>query len=93
MSNFWKFMGGLLVGAVAMKVANDYYKGKNVEEVKEKKVVPQTKPSVKTSSTKTESILEIENLIKEFESKKNKTQRDRNVLDLLRIKLNQLKKQ
>jgi len=26
MSSFWKFIGGLLVGAVAMKVANDYYK-------------------------------------------------------------------
>jgi len=91
MSNFWKFMGGLLVGAVAMKVANDYYKEKNVE--KPEKETPKVKPTVKTSSTNSEAITEIEELIHEFETKKNKTQKDKHVLDLLRVKLNQLKKQ
>jgi hypothetical protein len=91
MSNFWKFMGGLLVGAVAMKVANDYYKEKTVSKKETEPSMPQTpKP---TSRTNNNSIQEIENLIQEFETKKNKTQKDRDVLDLLRVKLNQLKKQ
>jgi hypothetical protein len=90
MSNFWKFMGGLVVGAVAMKVANDYYKDTNEQKQKVDKPKVENQPNV--SKSKTNSIQEVENLIYEFESKKNKTQKDKDVLDLLRVKLNQLKK-
>lgn len=90
MSNFWKFMGGLVVGAVAMKVANDYYKDTNEKKQKVDKPKVENQPNV--SKSKTNSIQEVENLIYEFESKKNKTQKDKDVLDLLRVKLNQLKK-
>ena len=90
MSNFWKFMGGLVVGAVAMKVANDYYKDTNEQKQKVDKPKVENQPNV--SKSKTNSIQEVENLIYEFESKKNKTQKDKDVLDLLRVKLNQFKK-
>jgi hypothetical protein len=83
-------MGGLVVGAVAMKVANDYYKDTNEQKQKVDKPKVENQPNV--SKSKTNSIQEVENLIYEFESKKNKTQKDKDVLDLLRVKLNQLKK-
>jgi hypothetical protein len=83
-------MGGLVVGVVAMKVANDYYKDTNEQKQKVDKPKVENQPNV--SKSKTNSIQEVENLIYEFESKKNKTQKDKDVLDLLRVKLNQLKK-
>jgi hypothetical protein len=92
MSNFWKFMGGMLVGAAAGYVINEEYKKRRMspppvtgEEPKVSKTEP-VKPKVDTETTM------IENLILEYESKKNRTRQQNDTLDLLRIKFKQLKK-
>lgn len=92
MSDFWKFMGGMLVGAAAGYVINEDYKKRRMspppvtgEEPKVSKTEP-VKPKVDSETTM------IENLIREYESKKNRTRQQNDTLDLLRIKLKQLKK-
>ena len=92
MSNFWKFMGGMLVGAAAGYVINEEYKKRRMspppvtgEEPKVSKTEP-VKPKVDSETTM------IENLIREYESKKNRTRQQNDTLDLLKIKLKQLKK-
>jgi hypothetical protein len=92
MSDFWKFMGGMLVGAAAGYVINEEYKKRRMspppvtgEEPKVSKTEP-VKPKVDSETTM------IENLIREYESKKNRTRQQNDTLDLLRIKLKQLKK-
>lgn len=92
MSNFWKFMGGMLVGAAAGYVINEEFKKRRMspppvtgEEPKVSKTEP-VKPKVDGETTM------IENLIREYESKKNRTRQQNDTLDLLKIKLKQLKK-
>lgn len=92
MSDFWKFMGGMLVGAAAGYVINEEYKKRRMspppvtdEKPKVSKTEP-VKPKVDSETTM------IENLIREYESKKNRTRQQNDTLDLLRIKLKQLKK-
>jgi hypothetical protein len=92
MSDFWKFMGGMLVGAAAGYVINEEFKKRRMspppvtgEEPKVSKTEP-VKPKVDSETTM------IENLIREYESKKNRTRQQNDTLDLLRIKLKQLKK-
>lgn len=92
MSDFWKFMGGMLVGAAAGYVINEEYKKRRMspppvtdENPKVSKTEP-VKPKVDSETTM------IENLIREYESKKNRTRQQNDTLDLLRIKLKQLKK-
>lgn len=91
MSSFWRFMGGLLVGAAAGYVINEEYK-------KRRKSPPPSvggpKKETKTEPAKPQEQSEtnmIENLIREYESKKNRTRQQNDTLDLLRIKLKQLK--
>jgi hypothetical protein len=92
MSNFWKFMGGMLVGAAAGYVINEEFKKRRMspppvtgEKPKVNKTEP-VKPKVDGETTM------IENLIREYESKKNRTRQQNDTLDLLKIKLKQLKK-
>ena len=92
MSNFWKFMGGMLVGAAAGYVINEEFKKRRKspppvtgEKPKVNKTEP-VKPKVDSETTM------IENLIREYESKKNRTRQQNDTLDLLKIKLKQLKK-
>jgi len=92
MSNFWKFMGGMLVGAAAGYVINEEFKKRRMspppvtgEKPKVNKTEP-VKPKVDSETTM------IENLIREYESKKNRTRQQNDTLDLLKIKLKQLKK-
>ena len=92
MSNFWKFMGGMLVGAAAGYVINEEFKKRRMspppvtgENPKVNKTEP-VKPKVDSETTM------IENLIREYESKKNRTRQQNDTLDLLKIKLKQLKK-
>jgi hypothetical protein len=92
MSDFWKFMGGMLVGAAAGYVINEEFKKRRMspppvtgEKPKVNKTEP-VKPKVDSETTM------IENLIREYESKKNRTRQQNDTLDLLKIKLKQLKK-
>lgn len=93
MSSFWKFMGGLLVGAAAAHLVNEEYKkrkqgpppsvGSQTQPTQEK-----TKPVTPKNDSETNMI---EKLIREYESKKNRTRQQNDTLDLLRIKLKQLR--
>jgi hypothetical protein len=103
MSNFWKFMGGMLVGAAAGYVINEEFKKRRMSPppvTGEKPKVNKTEP-VKPNVDRETSIVKpkvdgettmIENLIREYESNKNRTRQQNDTLDLLKIKLKQLKK-
>ena len=80
---FWPFVGGLLIGAVVVKLAGDYVE----KNKKSKEPEPQPTPEIKNQ----DEITLIEDLIDELVSKANKTEKDRNNIDLLRIKLGQLR--
>ena len=80
---FWPFVGGLLIGAVVVKLAGDYVE----KNRKSKEPEPQPTPEIKNQ----DEIKLIEDLIDELVSKANKTEKDRNNIDLLRIKLGQLR--
>ena len=80
---FWPFVGGLLLGAVVVKLAGDYVENNK----KSKQPEPQPTPEIKNQ----DEITLIEDLIDELVSKPNKTEKDKNNIDLLRIKLGQLR--
>jgi len=80
---FWPFVGGLLIGAVVVKLAGDYVE----KNKKSKEPEPQPTPEIKNQ----DEIRLIEDLIDELASKPNKTEKDKNNIDLLRIKLGQLR--
>ena len=82
----------MLVGAAAGYVINEEFKKRRKspppvtgEKPKVNKNEP-VKPKVDSETTM------IENLIREYESKKNRTRQQNDTLDLLKIKLKQLKK-
>ena len=82
----------MLVGAAAGYVINEEFKKRRMspppvtgENPKVNKTEP-VKPKVDSETTM------IENLIREYESKKNRTRQQNDTLDLLKIKLKQLKK-
>lgn len=82
----------MLVGAAAGYVINEEFKKRRKspppvtgEKPKVNKTEP-VKPKVDSETTM------IENLIREYESKKNRTRQQNDTLDLLKIKLKQLKK-
>ena len=91
MSSFWRFMGGLLVGARAGYVINEEYKKRRKSpppSVDGQKKETKTEPAKQQEQSDTNMI---ENLIREYEAKKNRTRQQNDTLDLLRIKLKQLK--
>lgn len=77
---FWPFVGGLVLGAIAVKAIGSMMKDKQETEI-------QPTPEIKNQ----DEIRLIEDLIDELVSKPNKTEKDRNNIDLLRIKLGQLR--
>lgn len=77
---FWPFVGGLVLGAIAVKAIGSMIKDKQETET-------QPTPEIKNQ----DEIILIEDLIDELVSKPNKTEKDRNNIDLLRIKLGQLR--
>ena len=77
---FWPFVGGLVLGAIAVKAIGSMMKDKQETET-------QPTPEIKNQ----DEIRLIEDLIDELASKPNKTEKDRNNIDLLRIKLGQLR--
>lgn len=77
---FWPFVGGLVLGAIAVKAIGSMMKDKQETET-------QPTPEIKNQ----DEIRLIEDLIDELVSKPNKTEKDRNNIDLLRIKLGQLR--
>lgn len=81
-SGFWPFVGGLVLGAIAVKAI-----GTMMNDNKEKEPEPQPTPEIKNQ----DEIKLIEDLIDELVSKPNKTEKDKNNIDLLRIKLAQLR--
>ena len=81
-SGFWPFVGGLVLGAIAVKAI-----GTMMNDNKEKGPEPQPTPEIKNQ----DEITLIEDLIDELVSKPNKTEKDKNNIDLLRIKLAQLR--
>lgn len=94
MSGFWRFVGGLLVGAAAVHLVNEEYKKRNQGSpppVKENKQSEVKNVKVDSPPINSETMM-IENLILEYESKKNRTKQQNDTLDLLRIKLKQLKR-
>jgi hypothetical protein len=80
---FWPFVGGLVLGAIAVKAIGTMMKDK-----KELELEP-----IKTQKELTldREISMVEDLIDDLVSKPNKTQKDKDNLDLLRIKLGQLR--
>lgn len=77
---FWPFVGGLVLGAIAVKAIGSMMKDKQENET-------QPTPEIKNQ----DEIRLIEDLIDELVSKPNKTEKDKNNIDLLRIKLGQLR--
>lgn len=79
---FWPFVGGLVLGAIVVKAI-----GTMMNDRKENKPESQLTPELKNQ----DEIRLIEDLIDDLVSKPNKSQRDKDNLDLLRIKLGQLR--
>lgn len=92
MSSFWKFMGGLLVGAAAAHLVNEEYKKRKQGSPPTRKEEPKTPPQPKMSSNVHSEENMVMDLIRTYEEKKNKTRKDQDTLDLLRIKLRQIQK-
>jgi hypothetical protein len=91
MSSFWKFMGGLLVGAAAGYVINEEYKKRRMSPPPVTSGEPKVTKSEPVKPKVDSEVNMIENLIREYESKKNRTRQQNDTLDLLRIKLKQMK--
>ena len=81
-NGFWPFVGGLVLGAIAVKVIGTMMKDKKENE-------PELQPTLEIKNQ--DEIRLIEDLIDDLVSKPNKTQKDKDNLDLLRIKLGQLR--
>ena len=79
---FWPFVGGLVLGAIAGKAIGSMMKDKQENETE-----TQPTPEIKNQ----DEIRLIEDLIDELVSKPNKTEKDKNNIDLLRIKLGKLR--
>jgi len=89
MSSFWKFVGGLVIGAAAAHLINEEYK-------KRKQGPPPvenetTSPTPKVNNQDKSEITMVEKLIRDYETKKNRTRRENDTLELLRIKLKQVR--
>jgi hypothetical protein len=80
---FWPFVGGLLIGAVVVKLAGDYVE----KNRKSKEPEPQPTPEIKNQ----DEIRLIENLIDELVLKPIKTDMDYSHLTYLRKKLGELR--
>jgi hypothetical protein len=90
MSSFWKFMGGLLVGAAAAHLVNEEYKKRRQGPPPSTREEPKTSPKPKMNeNTRSEENMVLD-LIRTYETKKNKTRKEQDTLDLLRIKLRQI---
>ena len=88
---FWPFVGGLVLGAIVVKTIHNISEKQRIERELEEQ-----QPNVEPAKTQKELTLErevimVEDLIDELVSKRNKTQKDKDNLDLLRIKLGQLR--
>jgi hypothetical protein len=89
MSSFWKFVGGLVIGAAAAHLINEEYKKrKQGPPPVENETTP---PTSKVNNQDKIEITMVEKLIRDYESKKNRTRRENDTLELLRIKLKQVK--
>lgn len=90
MSSFWKFMGGLLVGAAAAHLVNEGYKKRKQGPPPSTGEEPKTSPKpTMNEKTRSEENMVLD-LIRTYETKKNKTRKEQDTLDLLRIKLRQI---
>ena len=88
---FWPFVGGFVLGAIVVKTIHNMNEKKRIERELEEQ-----QPNIEPAKTQKELTLErevmmVEDLIDELVSKRNKTQKDKDNLDLLRIKLGQLR--
>ena len=88
---FWPFVGGLVLGAIVVKTIHNISEKQRIERELEEQ-----QPNIEPAKTQKELTLErevimVEDLIDELVSKRNKSQKDKNNLDLLRIKLGQLR--
>jgi hypothetical protein len=90
MSSFWKFVGGLLVGAAAAHLVNEEYKKRKQGPPPSRREEPKEEPKPKMNNKVHSEKNMVEDLIRTYENKKNKTRRDHDTLDLLRIKLRQI---
>jgi hypothetical protein len=90
MSSFWKFVGGLLVGAAAAHLVNEGYKKRKQGPPPLTGEAPKTSPKPKMNENIRSEENMVLDLIRTYETKKNKTHKDQDTLDLLRIKLRQI---
>lgn len=84
-NNFWPFVGGLLVGAVALKTIENYRERQR--ELKENFKHVKTKEEIEIE----EEISMVEYMINELNLKQYRTQTDNKVIDSLRNKLRKLR--
>ncbi len=82
---FWPFVGGMVLGAIAIHMIGEQMNKKKVKEEKPSDVVPEKEMK------NVDEIMMVEDLINELSSKPHKTTKDKNNIDLLRIKLKQLR--
>jgi hypothetical protein len=92
MSSFWKFMGGLVIGAAAAHLINEEYKKrKQGPPPSGNSPKPESKVVVEEKQQPKSEVTMVEELIREYENKKNRTRRENDTLELLKIKLRQVK--
>ena len=92
MSSFWKFMGGLVIGAAAAHLINEEYKKrKQGSPPSGNSPKPEPKVVVEEKQQPKSEVTMVEELIREYENKKNRTRRENDTLELLKIKLRQVK--
>lgn len=84
-NNFWPFVGGLLVGAVALKTIENYRERQR--ELKENFKHVKTKEEIEIE----EEISMVEYMINELNLKQYRTQTDNKVINSLRNKLRKLR--
>jgi hypothetical protein len=83
---FWPFVGGMVLGAIAIHMIGEQMNKKKVKQDRPSdNIVPEKE--IKNS----DEITMVEDLINELTSKPHKTTKDKNNIDLLRIKLKQLR--
>ncbi len=79
-----------MVGAAAAHLVNEEYKKRKQGPPPSRRGEPKEEPKPKMNDKVHSEKNMVEDLIRTYENKKNKTRRDQDTLDLLRIKLRQI---
>lgn len=90
MSSFWKFMGGLVVGAAAAHLVNEEYKKRKQGPPPSVKRTPEPQVEKNMKEQVSSEMSMVQDLIKQYENMKNRNRKQSDTLDLLRIKMKQM---